>query len=403
MNMATVKLKRGLITVIVLAAGLSIAYFANFETFTEFKNLARSFGIVRDLQNFIYHLENPRLSPVEVGDGQPAGEITLVEPVSIAEAPNGSVYISDRRHRIWQVGNDGIARVVAGNGYKGTISASAKARDSKLGIPEGLAVDLQGRLYFADSYNDVVARVNEGGTIEIVAGTGVRGFNGEEGPATEMKLNKPYDVAVDEDGNLYIIENRSHRLRKVTPDGVMSTLAGAGDQGPSGDPQPSETARLLSPWGVFVDKSGRVYVADGGHHVIRRVNLDGTIETVAGNGTPGYSGDGGPAVEAQLNEPQSMYLRSDGSLLIEDEHNHAIRLVDTDGTISTVAGTGEPGDILASMGSSRVGLNDPEDVIERKDGSVLIADHLNRRIVSIKSDGTVAIFAGRTGQAQAEP
>jgi len=401
--MTAIGLKRGLITVMTLAAVLFLAYFLHFENVTEFKNLVRSFDVVRDLQNFIYHLEHPRLSPDAVGDGRPAGEISLVEPVSVAEAHDSSVYISDRVHRIWQVGNDGIASVIAGNGYKGAISASAQARDSKLGIPEGLAIDSQGRVYFADSYNDVVARVNEDGTIEIVAGTGVRGFNGEEGPATEMKLNKPYDVAVDGVGNLYVIENRSHRLRKVTPDGTLSTLAGAGDRGPSDDPQPSETSRLRSPWGVFVDESGRVYVADGGHNVIRRVNLDGTIETIAGNGTPGYAGDGGPAVEALLNDPQSMYLRRDGSLLIEDEHNHAIRLVDLDGTISTIAGTGEPSDILDSTVRSHVGLNDPEDVIERKDGSVLIADRLNQRVISIKPDGLVAIFAGRRGQAQAEP
>ncbi len=402
MNMATVKLKRGLITAIVLAAALLIAYFLNFEDFTEFKNLVRSNDVVRNLQNFVYHLEHPRLSSTAVGDGQPADKITLVQPVSIAEAPNGSVYISDRGHRIWEIGNDGIARVVAGNGYKGAISTSAKARDSKLGIPEGLAVDPQGRVVFADSYNDVVARVNEDGEIEIVAGTGIRGFDGEEGPATEMKLNRPYDVAVDDDGNIYIIDNRSDRLRKVTPDGALSTLVGAGDQGPSGDPQPSETARLLSPWGVSVDLSGRVYVADGDHHVIRRVDLDGTIETVAGTGTPGYSGDGGPALEAQLDVPQSTYMRRDGSLLIGDEHNHVIRLVDPNGTISTIAGTGEPSNILDSTGRPQIGLNDPEDVIERKDGSILIADRLNRRIVSIGPDGTVAIFAGRTSQAQAE-
>ena len=401
--MTFVKIKRGLIATIILAAVLLIAVFLNFEDFTEFKNLIRSNDVVRNLQNFVYHLEHPRLSPTTVGDGQPADKITLVQPVSIAEAPNGSVYISDREHRIWEVGNDGIARVVAGNGYRGAISTSSKARDSKLGIPEGLAVDPQGRVYFADSYNDVVARVNEGGEIEVVAGTGIRGFDGEEGPATESKLNKPYDVDVDNEGNIYIIENRSHRLRKVTPDGFMSTLVGAGDQGPSGDPQPSITARLNSPWGVSVDTSGRVYVADGGHHVVRRVNLDGTIETVAGSGTPGYSGDGGPALEAQLDVPQSMYLRRDGSLLIGDEHNHVIRLVDPNGTISTIAGTGEPSNIIDATDSPRVGLNDPEDVIERKDGSILIADRLNQRIISIGPDGAVAIFAGRTSPTQAEP
>ncbi len=396
------KRKYSSIATIILATVLLIAYFLNFEDFTEFKNLVRSIEGVRNLQNFINHLDHPRLSSTDVGDGRPADEITLLQPASIAEGPDGSVYISDREHRIWEVGNDGIARVVAGNGYKGAISTSSKARNSKLGIPEGLAVDLQGRVYFADSYNDIVARVNERGEIEVVAGTGIRGFDGEEGPATEMKLNKPYDVDVDDEGNIYIIDNRNHRLRKVIPDGVMYTLAGSGDNGPSGDPQPSETSRLQSPWGVFVDKSGRVYVADGGHHVIRRINLDGTIETVAGIGTPGYSGDGGPAIEAQLDIPQSMYMRRDGSLLIGDEHNHVIRLVSPNGTISTIAGTGEPGNITDSTSNPKIGLNDLEDVIEREDGSILIADRLNQRIISIKPDGSVVIFAGRKSNTQAE-
>jgi sugar lactone lactonase YvrE len=401
--MSNTLVSRGAITAVMLIALLFVAYVLSFEGFTEFKNSVRSIGVVRHVQNFLYHLEHPRLSAVAVGDGLPASEIVLVEPVSVAEGPDGSVYISDRHHRIWQVGDDGIATVLAGNGYKGAISNRGEARESRLGIPEGLAVDRQGRVYFADSYNDVVARVDEAGVIEIVAGTGVRGFDAETGPATEVGLNKPYDVAVDDDGALYIIDNLNHRLRKVAPDGIMSTIVGAGDHEPTEDPQASETANLLLPWGVFVDSLGRVYVADGGHHVIRRVNLDGTIETVAGNGTAGYAGDGGPAVAAKLNVPQSMFLRQDGSLLIEDEHNHVIRLVDPGGTITTIAGIGKPSDVLETKDVLRIGLNDPEDTIELRDGSILIADRLNRRVVSIRPDGTAAIFAGRRNRTGAQP
>ena len=149
--MTSVKRRRYLIMTFASVAVLYIAYFLNFEDFAEFKNLIRTNELVRNLQNFVYHLEHPRLSSAAVGDGQPADKITLVQPVSIAEAPDGSVYISDRGHRIWKVSNDGIASVIAGNGYKGAISTSAKARKSKLGIPEGLAVDRRGRIYFADS------------------------------------------------------------------------------------------------------------------------------------------------------------------------------------------------------------------------------------------------------------
>jgi len=384
----------GLAASFLSAAVLIGILFANFANFTELKNTVRSVEAVRYLQNLIYHWRISPLSAAAVGDGKPVGQITLFEPASVAEGPAGSLYISDRKYRIWKVRPDGIANVLAGNGYKGSIDVSVGARLSKLGRPQGLAVDPLGRVYFADSYNDVVARVNGRGELEVVAGTGVRGFNGEEGPATELKLDRPYDVAVDGDGNVYIIDTGNHRLRKVTPDGFMTTLAGAGDLGPSHDPQPAVTASLSSPWGVFVDAAGLIYICDGGTHVVRRLNRNGTIETIAGIGTPGYSGDGGPARQAQLNAPESVFVRSDGSLLIEDEFNNVIRFVDRDGTISTLLGTGEPNDQFDPADGTHTGLNDPEDVIERRDGSILVADHLNRRIISIRTDGSLEIYAG---------
>ena len=367
--------------------------FYNFS-FIEIKNNIRSIEMVRDLQNIMYHWRSPPLSSLDAGDGQHVDNIILLEPASIAEASDGTVYISDRRHRIWKVDPEGKASVVAGNGYRGWINPSVNARRSKLGRPQGLAVDLQDRLYFADSYNNIVARINEHSAIEVVAGTGVRGFDGEEGIATDMKLDKPYDVAIDSESSIYIIENGNHRLRKVTLDGFMSTLAGAGQSAPSNDPQLAKDASLLSPWGVFVDELDRIYVCDGGTHMIRRINLDGKIERLAGIGTPGYSGDGGPALEAQFNKPEAIYVMRDGSLLINDEFNHVIRLVNRKGIVSTIAGTGERSDLFDPTNSRLVGLNDPEDVIERQDGSILIADHLNGRVISLQPDGSAEIFAG---------
>ena len=383
-----------LATSVLTALVLIGVLFANFSNLTELKNAVRSVEAVRYVQNLIYHWRIPPVSAAAVGDGKPVGQITLFEPASVAEGPDGSLYISDRKYRIWKVRPDGIAHVLAGNGYKGSIDVSVGARLSKLGRPQGLAVDPQGRVYFADSYNDLVARVNERGVLEVVAGTGVRGFDGDEGPATELKLNKPYDVAVDGEGNVYIIDTGNHRLRKVTSDGFMSTLVGAGESGPSRDPQPAETASLHSPWGVFVDAAGLVYICDGGTHLVRRLNRSGTIETIAGIGTPGYSGDGGPARQAQLNAPEAVFVRSDGSFLIEDEFNNVIRFVDRDGTISTLLGTGEPNDRFDPADGTHTGLNDPEDVIERRDGSILVTDHLNRRIISVQADGSLEIYAG---------
>jgi len=383
--------------ILVSVTALGVFTFLIWTEVPEVKYFVRSIEWVRSVQNIVYHREFPPLSAADVGDGLPVDQITLFAPASIAEAPDGSIFISERKHLIWKVGVDGVARIVAGTGHKGSIDTSVKARLSKLGIPQGLAVDQQGRVYFADSYNDVVARVNERQEIEVVAGTGVRGFNGEEGPATQIKLNEPYDVAVGEDGSIFIIENGNHRLRMVTPNGIMSTLAGAGDLGAENDPQPARTARLHSPWGLFLDKVGNIYVADGAANRIRRVSPDGLIETVAGNGSPGYSGDGGPALEAQLNSPEAIFLKQDGSLLIEDEFNNVIRIVDADGTISTFYGTDDARKLLAGSATPNLGLHDPEDIIETKDGTILIADQRNHRIIAIQPDGTASILAGPNG------
>ena len=210
-------------------------------------------------------------------------------------------------------------------------------------------VDAAGNLFIADGSNNRIRKVDPAGTISTVAGTGVGGgfgFSGDGGPATGAQLNAPFGVFVDAAGNLFIADVGNHRIRKVDPAGTISTVAGTGVggfSGFSGDGGPATEAQLHFPAGVFVDAAGNLFIADASNHRIRKMDPAGTISTVAGTGVEGFSGDGGPATEAQLHFPAGVFVDAAGNLFIADASNHRIRKVDPAGTISTVAGTGTAG------------------------------------------------------------
>src|SRR5207249_4311136 len=221
----------------------------------------------------------------------------------------------------------------------------------QLNAPVGVALDPAGNLYIADRDNQRIRRITSGGTISTYAGTGtppssfcgaiaMGGFPGDRGPATAAHLNEPVGVALDPAGNLYIAERDNHRIRKVTPGGVISTYAGTGTQGFSGDGGPATGAQLLGPGGVALDPAGNFYIADRNNDRIRRVSTDGPISTYAGTGREGFSGDGGPATAAHLGRPGGVALDSAGNLYIADLGNSRIRKVTPGGTISTDAGNG---------------------------------------------------------------
>ncbi|MGQ0595581.1 MAG: NHL domain-containing protein [Gammaproteobacteria bacterium] len=175
-------------------------------------------------------------------------------------------------------------------------------------------------------------------TIITVAGNGIEGFSGDGGPATQASLSYPADVALGADGGLYITDSHNHRIRLVQPDGTIRTIVGNGSIGSSGDGGPATQARLSYPIGVALDADGGLYVTDNFSHRIRKVGPDGIIISVAGNGTPGFSGDGGPATKARLNAPAKVAPDLHGSLYIADKGNFRIRRVAPDGIITTVAG-----------------------------------------------------------------
>ena len=273
-----------------------------------------------------------------------------MRPSGVAVDAKEVVYIADSGNdRIRRVGPDGVITTFAGSGPpepfgRGFSGDGGPAAQARLFFPMSTAVDAKGGVYIADQVNHRVRRVGPDGVITTFAGSGPpepfgRGFSGDGGPAAQARLNFPRGVAVDDKGNIYIADRDNHRIRRVGPNEIITTIAGGG--GPSlGDGGPAVQARLNFPAGVAVDAKGVVYIADTFNHRIRRVGPDRIITTVAGRGTAGFSGDGGPAVQAQLNLPSGVAVDAKGNVYIADSNNHRIRLVSPDGIITTFAGSG---------------------------------------------------------------
>lgn len=352
---------------------------------------------------WLFQPVHPVLGHDEVGDGKKALEIILQYPAGIAVDTLGRVYVADRGRYLWRIDPDGTAHIVAGTGRVGSMPAHGVARDADLGSPEGLRLDGAGNLYFAERKHDAVLKLDTRGMISRIAGNGARGYGGDGGQAVKAVLNQPYDVALDSTGNLYIADFGNHRIRKVDPHGRISTAAGTGVAGYGGDGGPAVEARLNGPYGVFVDADDNLLIADSLNHVVRKVGPDGKITTIAGTGERGYSGDGRPALAATFNSPESLFVDPLGRLYIGDEHNHSIRVIDTDGRISTLVGNGRPGDSVDGTVCDRAQLNDPEDIWVGHHGTILIADGANRRVRVILPGCVMRTFAGKGPQGVGEP
>ena len=326
----------------------------------------------------------------------------LSSPSGVAVDRSGNLYIADTgNHRIRRVDPSGIITTIVGTGDSGYSGDGGLGIQAQLDSPSGVAVDHAGNLYIADTGNHRIRRVDSTGAITTVAGTGEQNFVKDNGPAVDAWLDSPSGVAVDHVGNLYIADTGNHRIRRVDASGTISTVAGTGEGSYAyrGEGGPAVVADLRHPGGVAVDSSGNLYIADTVNHGIRRVDLSGIITTIAGTGDGGYSGDGGPAVLAKIWRPSDVAVDHAGNLYIADTWNHRIRRVDTSGTISTVAGTGEGGFTVDSGPATAAQLNQPLGVAVGGDGNLYIADYDNHRISRVDlSVGTMTPIAGNLRQ-----
>ncbi|MFE9898940.1 hypothetical protein ACFYPT_42225, partial [Streptomyces sp. NPDC005529] len=236
---------------------------------------------------------------------------------------------------------------------------------------------VHGTLYIADTENHRVRKVDAQGIITTVAGTGELGFNGDDQPATTARLFNPSAVAVDVHGTLYIADTENHRVRKVDAQGIITTVAGTGEEGFNGDNRPATTAQLWSPRAVAADVHGNLYIADTSDHRVRKVDAEGTITTVAGTGTRGFSGDGQPATTARLWYPAGVVVDAHGTLYIADTQNRCVRKVDAHGTITTVTCTGAGEERSVGDGEP---MTRPECLAFDSQGNLYIADTYAHRI-----------------------
>ncbi|HUS08345.1 MAG TPA: SBBP repeat-containing protein [Bryobacteraceae bacterium] len=318
------------------------------------------------------------------GEGGPATSATL-GPNGVAVDGAGNFYISVMAgNRVLKVDTAGIITTLAGNGAYAFAGDGGPGASASLFSPGGVAADNAGNVYIADTINNRIRKVNTAGLITTVAGNGTMGFGGDGGPATNASLSSPLGVALDSAGNLYIAD--ASRVRKVNSAGIITNVAGTLVSGFSGDGGPAASASVFLPSGVTVDAAGNIYIADVGNSRIRRVNTAGIINTIAGNGTKGFSGDGGPATSASLNLTSGhmgMAADSAGNLYIPDVGNHRIRKVDRAGVITTVAGTGIGGFSGDGGPAITAGLNNPTGVALNSSGDMYVADTTNLRVRKI--------------------
>ncbi len=331
------------------------------------------------------------------GDGGPAIAAQLASPAGVAVDASGNLFIADtQNNRIRMVAADGTITTVAGNGTFGFSGDNGPAASAQLSIPNAVAVDASGNLFIADTQNNRIRRVTASGIITTVAGRfGCCGSGGDGGPATAATLVFPAGVAVDGSGNFFIADSQSGIVREVSAGGTIGTVAGSTYAPSGGDDGPALNARLSAPNAVAVDGDGNVFVADYNNNRVRKITIDGVISTVAGNGTAQqFSGDGGPATSAAIWGPDAVAVDGLGNLFISDSVNQRIRKVSTSGIITTVAGNGNSGFAGDGGPATKAALWNPYGIAVDSSGNLFIADNANDRVRKVSANGIITTVAG---------
>ena len=287
-----------------------------------------------------------------------------------------------------------IISTYAGNGVGAFSGDNGKATSASLNYPDAIVTDNAGNVYIGDRVNSRVRKVNKNGIITTVVGNGTSGFSGDNGSALLASITTPWGLAVDAAGNLYIADGNNHRIRKVNPNGIITTIAGTGKAGFSGDNGLATAAQFNLPTGVAVDAIGNVFVVDQGNQRIRRISIDGIINTIAGNGVAGFSGDGGLATNASFKDPYGIAIDVADYKYITDVNNNRIRKIDPNGMITTVAGNGTLGYYGEGMSATSTGLDYPMGITVDASKNLYFTDSWLTGALKVSANGILTKLAG---------
>lgn len=328
-----------------------------------------------------------------VGDGRPSTQSSFQFPVGLVLDRNGNAYVSDQgQQRIRKISSTGTISTYAGTGIAGFSGDGGPATSAQINVPISMALDLAGNIVFADAVNNRIRKITTAGTISTIAGNGTAGYSGDGGLAINASLNLPWGVAYDSNGNLYISDRRNNVVRKVDTSGIISTYAGNGTAGFCGDGKSATQACLNLPRGLAFDANNTLYIADGLNHRVRSVTSAGIINTIAGNGQPGFSGDGGPATQAAIGSPRNLTVKST-TLFISNAGAGRIRNLNLGtGVINTYIGSavGYDGDKHPSLSTM---LDVPSGILALANNGMLLVDTWNDRVRRL-SAGVVNTVAG---------
>ena len=319
-------------------------------------------------------------------------------PNGVATDAFGNTYFTTGYNCVFRLDANRKLSRVAGNCRTGYLGDSGNALNAELNNPQGIALDALGNLYIADQGNQVIRKVTPSGIITTFAGNGTAGYSGDNGQATGAELNSPQGVVVDPAGNVYIADSGNHRIRMVNTSGIITTIAGSSSPGTGGDGGAATAATFTDPTNLALDSKGDLYITDTGASVVRMINTSGTISHIAGTGSATYNGDGQPAVSAALSVPQGLALDAAGNLYIADTGNHSVRVIAVGGDIATYAGnyqrfgdTGDGGPATAAE------LFSPTGVATDYAGNLYIADQSEGVVRTVNSSGTITTVAGNSG------
>ncbi len=326
--------------------------------------------------------------PGPIGDGGPATDAFIQRPTAVAISNKGYLYIAnEKNYRVRMVNPEGVITTVMGTGESAIQSQDRLAVETNLKNAYGVATDKDNNLYVMSRGHSKIFKLSNDGIAQRIVGTGEEGFDGDGGLAIDAKINFSNHLVADLLGNLFIADTGNNRIRKVSPDGIITTIAGTGEMGFGGDGGPALEARFAYPVAIAIDGQGNLYIADFNNHRIRKISPNGIISSIAGNGESEYNGDGKPAIESQIGEPCGVVVDRNGYIFIGDQLNNRVRVVTPSGLMHTVAGTGVRGYTGDGGAAEKAQTSNPDIIALDNEGNLYIPDHSNevvRKLTRVK-------------------